>query len=70
MDKPLAFFQVDAVNSNDDGELWVNVMGGASVCIKRTDEGIVIDVLAQSSECVASTYAFFAEMYDQSEENI
>jgi hypothetical protein len=64
-DKPIPFFTHDAAHYDPDHEIWINVRGGASVCIKRTDEGIVVDVLSQSGNVAASTYAFFdSELYD------
>jgi len=60
-----AFCTVDQANSDVD-TVWLNVVGGGSVCIKRTDEGIVIDVLPQNGDPVASTYAFWNELHDLS----
>lgn len=44
--------------------LWLTV-GPASLHIKRTDEGVVVDIYGkgcESEECIASTYAFDSEL--------
>ena len=64
MSKP--FFTVDQANC-DEETMWINVTGGGSVCIKRTDEGIVIDVLPQEGDPVTGTYAFWSELHPEEE---
>ena len=58
------FFTVDQANSDGDA-MWINVTGGGSVCIKRTDEGIVVDVLPQDGDPVTGTYAFWGELHNR-----
>jgi hypothetical protein len=43
--------------------VWVTV-GNISVYIKRTDEGVVVDLFKlghEDQDCITSTYAFFNE---------
>lgn len=45
---------------------WITV-DNASVCVKRTDEGVVVDLYPlglEDRDAVASTYAFSAELAD------
>lgn len=51
--------------------LWLTV-GNASLYIKRTDEGVVVDIYGkgrEDGESVASTYAFDAELEEDSQED-
>lgn len=54
---------VDYVLNPEDAFCWITV-GNISVYLKRTDEGVVVDLYPKGdefSEPLASTYAYFAE---------
>ena len=57
------FFTVDQANSDGD-TMCINVTGGGSVCIKRTDEGIVVLQTSTDPEVVAAMQIHAAEVSD------
>jgi hypothetical protein len=63
-------FRIDEANS-DDQYLYVHVAGRGTVCIKREDDGIVVDVLRRlptdnpDQDCVASTWAHLSDLDPQ-----
>ena len=59
-------FTIDQSNS-DDELFYINVLGGSSVCIHRTHEGLIVDIFSQSGEGVATCAAEYHELHDMKE---
>ena len=59
-------FTVDLSNSDDD-RFYINVLGGSSVCIHRTHEGLIVDIISQSGEGVATCAAEYHQLHDMRE---
>lgn len=62
--------ETDAELSGDAESTWVGVKD-FSIYIKKTDEGVVVDIYArgyEDCEALASTYAFDAEAEEMREE--
>lgn len=63
-------FHIDEANS-DDQYLYVEVTGFGTVCVKREDEGIVVDIFRRmptddpDRDCVASTWAHVSDLNPQ-----
>jgi hypothetical protein len=59
-------FKIDKTNS-DEKYLYVDVADKGTVVIKKTDEGIVVDIYPSHmvDEPVASTYAFNTELNNE-----
>ena len=58
--------KLDGLTPDGDG-FWITV-GNASVYLKRTDEGLVVDIYPleqESTEAVASCYAFDSELQEE-----
>jgi len=53
----------DYILNNEHDYVWITVKN-ISIYLKRTDEGVVIDlfpILREGEDCIATTFAFFAE---------
>lgn len=59
-------FTVDQSNS-DDELFYINVLGGSSVCIHRTHEGLIVDIFSQKGEGVATCAAEYHQLHDLEE---
>lgn len=59
-------FTIDQSNS-DDELFYINVLGGSSVCIHRTTEGLIVDIFSQSGEGVATCAAEYHQLHDTNE---
>ncbi len=61
-------FRVDTANS-DDEYLYVDVFGGATICIKRTDEGVIVDMYSSAvkDDAVATMGATWNEIIPSEE---
>ena len=59
-------FTIDTTSS-DDERLYIDILGGATVCIIRTDEGIVVDLFSAhvQDDAVMSIWATWAELLEQ-----
>jgi hypothetical protein len=56
-------FTVDQSNS-DDEIMFINVLGGSSVAIHRTEEGLIVDIFSASGEGVATCAAEYHVLHD------
>ena len=59
-------FTIDQSNS-DDNVLYVNILGGSTVCINRTHEGVIIDLVSQLGVGVATCAAEYHQLHDLEE---
>jgi hypothetical protein len=57
------FLTFDQANS-EGNEVWLDVVGGSSICIRRTDDGIRVDLLTQIGHRTATTHASWNELHD------
>jgi hypothetical protein len=56
-------FTVDQSNS-DDELMFINVLGGSSIAIHRTHEGLIVDIFSASGESVATCAAEYHQLHD------